>query len=93
MTWEEIKAATEALPFEKKAALWIAIGALTHCFIEDESGVFLSLRSDDEDGEGKVLVTTGINAPYEECFRMVRAAYAMFLDAEVDMECAKENLQ
>ena len=92
MTWEEIKTATEALPVEKKTALWVAIGALIRCFIKDESGVFLSLCSD-EDGEGKVLVTTGINAPYEECFRMVRAAYAMFLDAEVDMKCAKENLQ
>lgn len=92
MTWDEIKDATETLPFEKKAALWIAIGALIRCFVEDESGVFLALRPDSE-GEGKMLVTTGINAPYEECFRMIRAAYAMFLDAEVDMECAKENLQ
>ena len=70
----EIQQRIEEMPDDARAALRTAFQMLVRCYTEDScKGVFLMINEAEH-----VLTTTGINAEYEECFRMVRASYSMF---------------
>lgn len=76
----EIQQRIEEMPDDARAALRTAFQMLVRCYTEDLcKGVFLLLDEADN-----VLTTTGINADYEKCFRMVRASYSMFVDTLLD---------
>lgn len=85
----EIQQRIEEMPDDARAALRTAFQMLVRCYTEDPcKGVFLMV-----DEAEHVLTTTGINADYEECFRMVRASYSMFVDTLLDGAREGDTLQ
>jgi hypothetical protein len=89
---DEIRAHVEQLPQERRNAFWWTIGVIFRCYLEECRAVLLVL---DEGSEREIphLTTTGVNASYDDSFRMVQAAYGMFMDAYKDMDKAREHLQ
>lgn len=84
----EIQERIEDMPPDARAALRVAFEMLLRCYTEEPcKGVFLMLDESDS-----VLTTTGINATYQECFRMVHASHGMFMEV-IDVDTGREQMQ